>query len=699
MNPRSNKTLIERFLVWWRGLFAQPTRKRRSMSSRQETSNRDDQSGVLGDLPDSERADTNSGESRRGSTGQAAAGTAVSAKPDRATTDSSANADIERQDDATSASGASDDEFREGGYRPDHVDQDDLERAAEADTGDTPSDAPGATGSFRSMTGGNVPADDSGWTVGGSTSAAEDSGSVASRGSGLDDPATIESDTPTMTGSGANTDVDRTGSAGVSDFDDASGTDDARATEPFETAQADSASGIGAFRDVSGDLDDAGKVHEAVGDRSVVDKPMDGDTDYPTAGYPSEGTDVDITDTDDVGVEDAESAGDPDADAADFSEDAGELGLADSESVDDGVADAGSTTGDDESGFTPSSSGDVGVGTQAEVDKDSLIADSDDATSAEARDEDSGVGADTAPAAAAATVGAAGAGSSRTGTGPEGSVRGDGTSNTPDGYPIKGNASSKIYHMPGMPSYNGTKPEWCFATEEDAIAAGYRAPGGRNRGQKREATSQGAGDALIATGSGSSSSTSGSDQASAPQGDAATGQDSDASEGVQSFASTADRDALADMQDTLAEEPDLGVEADTQGLGGLGSDPSAADDPTSVGTSPAGFGEPAATDTDVSSMQPDTIEPATTPDDTGTPEVAPEPVSTGIGASGDGQGFAGAVKGDGTKICPVDYPIKGNAGSMIYHAPGRSSYDATIPEWCFATEDDAVNAGFRAPKR
>jgi len=62
---------------------------------------------------------------------------------------------------------------------------------------------------------------------------------------------------------------------------------------------------------------------------------------------------------------------------------------------------------------------------------------------------------------------------------PRGSVRGDGTATCPTGYPIKGNASSKIYHVPGVSSYNATKAEVCFATEDDAVAAGYRAPRGR----------------------------------------------------------------------------------------------------------------------------------------------------------------------------------------------------------------------------
>lgn len=49
------------------------------------------------------------------------------------------------------------------------------------------------------------------------------------------------------------------------------------------------------------------------------------------------------------------------------------------------------------------------------------------------------------------------------------------TRNTcPSGYPIKGNASSGIFHVPGQRYYNATNPERCFATEADARAAGYR---------------------------------------------------------------------------------------------------------------------------------------------------------------------------------------------------------------------------------
>ena len=40
--------------------------------------------------------------------------------------------------------------------------------------------------------------------------------------------------------------------------------------------------------------------------------------------------------------------------------------------------------------------------------------------------------------------------------------------------PIKGNADSMIYHMPGQQYYDRTNPEECFATEAAAQAAGYR---------------------------------------------------------------------------------------------------------------------------------------------------------------------------------------------------------------------------------
>jgi hypothetical protein len=59
----------------------------------------------------------------------------------------------------------------------------------------------------------------------------------------------------------------------------------------------------------------------------------------------------------------------------------------------------------------------------------------------------------------------------------------------------------------------------------------------------------------------------------------------------------------------------------------------------------------------------------------------------------------GWVPGDGSAICPPAYPIKGNASSQIYHVPGSHSYQATIPELCFASVEAATAAGFRPPRR
>lgn len=46
----------------------------------------------------------------------------------------------------------------------------------------------------------------------------------------------------------------------------------------------------------------------------------------------------------------------------------------------------------------------------------------------------------------------------------------------PEGFPIKGNASSKLYHVPGSRFYNSTVAEIWFASAEDAEAAGYQLP-------------------------------------------------------------------------------------------------------------------------------------------------------------------------------------------------------------------------------
>jgi large subunit ribosomal protein L4 len=59
---------------------------------------------------------------------------------------------------------------------------------------------------------------------------------------------------------------------------------------------------------------------------------------------------------------------------------------------------------------------------------------------------------------------------------PKGAVAATEDGDAPEGFEIKGNASSKLYHLPGSAFYERTVPEYWFATTEDAEAAGYQLP-------------------------------------------------------------------------------------------------------------------------------------------------------------------------------------------------------------------------------
>lgn len=103
-----------------------------------------------------------------------------------------------------------------------------------------------------------------------------------------------------------------------------------------------------------------------------------------------------------------------------------------------------------------------------------------------------------------------------------------------------------------------------------------------------------------------------------------------------------------------------------------------------------------------------------------TPDEAPS-ASTGSGESDDGEAISRAetasiptpaaettgitategkdwIQVNGSTTCPPEFPIKGNATSRIYHLPGEPTYEATVPELCFANEEAAVKLGYRARK-
>ncbi len=70
-------------------------------------------------------------------------------------------------------------------------------------------------------------------------------------------------------------------------------------------------------------------------------------------------------------------------------------------------------------------------------------------------------------------------------------VAGDGTNNVPEGFTIKGNASSRIYHPESSPSYENTIAEVYFATPEAAERAGYRMPKSLQRASEASAGDEG----------------------------------------------------------------------------------------------------------------------------------------------------------------------------------------------------------------
>lgn len=85
-------------------------------------------------------------------------------------------------------------------------------------------------------------------------------------------------------------------------------------------------------------------------------------------------------------------------------------------------------------------------------------------------------------------------------------------------------------------------------------------------------------------------------------------------------------------------------------------------------------------------------------------EMAPDLTSEGIDTSisetaaalSSGEGYFRLS--DDEHGCPAEFPIKGNQDSHIYHMPGESSYERTIPEICFADEQTAQSMGYRPRK-
>ncbi|SHL01094.1 large subunit ribosomal protein L17 [Pseudonocardia thermophila] len=94
----------------------------------------------------------------------------------------------------------------------------------------------------------------------------------------------------------------------------------------------------------------------------------------------------------------------------------------------------------------------------------------------EAKAEETAAEEATAAAAAAETEVEESASTEEAPYGPGSHAPLDDPNEAPEGFPIKGNADSMLYHTPGSPHYAQTVAEVWFATEEAAEAAGFSKP-------------------------------------------------------------------------------------------------------------------------------------------------------------------------------------------------------------------------------
>ncbi|MFN2320570.1 MAG: 50S ribosomal protein L17 [Dermatophilaceae bacterium] len=66
---------------------------------------------------------------------------------------------------------------------------------------------------------------------------------------------------------------------------------------------------------------------------------------------------------------------------------------------------------------------------------------------------------------------------------PEGAVAATEDGSAPEGYDVKGNAKSGLYHVAGSQWYDATEAEFWFASAEDAEKAGFEPAGGAEKQQ------------------------------------------------------------------------------------------------------------------------------------------------------------------------------------------------------------------------
>jgi hypothetical protein len=83
-----------------------------------------------------------------------------------------------------------------------------------------------------------------------------------------------------------------------------------------------------------------------------------------------------------------------------------------------------------------------------------------------------------------------------------------------------------------------------------------------------------------------------------------------------------------------------------------------------------------------------------------TPPKASTALSSVPSALSSFLGESGIVKKTQNQNCPVNKPIKGKMGwtGDTYYVPDSEKYSKVTPHECFATVDEALSAGYQAPK-
>lgn len=116
---------------------------------------------------------------------------------------------------------------------------------------------------------------------------------------------------------------------------------------------------------------------------------------------------------------------------------------------------------------------------------------------------------------------------------------------------------------------------------------------------------------------------------------------------------------------------------------------------------PAATAVPVATVAPTATSAPARLVAPTVPAATIAPTRAAAATAVPVPTATTGASLPASVKPASIDTCPQTHPIKGNRGDKdwIYHLPTDSSYKVTHPEECFATEQAAVAAGYRAVKK